>query len=142
MTGYQNLNFNPYMASGYSPYNYAGVPQTYNPGISFSGVIAGRSVNDFSEITINDIPTNGQIAVFPKNDMSEVQIRAWGADGKVRTTSYKPVSGDLDRNLTADTPDGEKLKFDEIRAEMNNLDTKLDSLAVMIDGLKDKETGK
>ena len=53
--------------------------------------IIGRSVNDFSEITANDVPMDGRSAVFPKNDMSEIQVRTWGNDGKIIATSYKPI---------------------------------------------------
>lgn len=53
--------------------------------------IIGKVVGDFSEITANDVPMNGTSAVFPKNDMSEIQIRTWGADGKIQTISYKPI---------------------------------------------------
>ncbi len=53
--------------------------------------IIGKVVGDFSEITANDVPMNGTSAVFPKNDMSEIQIRTWGADGKIQTIPYKPI---------------------------------------------------
>lgn len=57
----------------------------------FQHGIMGRVVNDFSEIVANDVPMDGRSAVFPKNDMTEIQVRAWGADGKIQTTSYKPI---------------------------------------------------
>lgn len=53
--------------------------------------IIGKSVNDFTEITANDVPMDGRYAMFPKNDMSEIQIKTWGADGKIQTISYKPI---------------------------------------------------
>lgn len=62
--------------------------------------IIGKIVGDFSEITANDVPMNGTSAVFPKNDMSEIQIRTWGADGKIQTISYKPI---LEQNQTEST---------------------------------------
>lgn len=53
--------------------------------------IVGRVVNDFSEIVANDVPMDGRSAIFLKGDMSEIQARAWGADGKIQMTSYKPI---------------------------------------------------
>ena len=51
----------------------------------------GRYVNDFTEITANDVPMDGRSAVFVKSDMSEIQTRAWSADGKIIPITFKPV---------------------------------------------------
>lgn len=53
--------------------------------------LVGKVVNDFAEITANDVPMNGISAVFPKADMSEVQLRAWTPNGTIQTITYKPV---------------------------------------------------
>lgn len=57
--------------------------------------IVGKIVNDFSELTANDVPMNGSAAFFPKSDGSEIQARAWTANGTIQTVVYKPV---LDQN--------------------------------------------
>lgn len=62
----------------YNPYQM--YQQPYAQFIGHNGM-SGRYVNDFSEITANDVPMNGQGEVFVKNDLSEVQIRAWNANG-------------------------------------------------------------
>lgn len=59
------------------------------------GGLIGKVVNDFSEITANDVPMNGVSAVFPKSDLSEVQLRTWAANGTIQTITYKPI---LDQN--------------------------------------------
>ena len=58
----------PYMNYGnyYQPYG-ALQPQIQNQ-FAQSG-IAGRVVNDFSEVVANDVPMNGTYAFFVKNDM-------------------------------------------------------------------------
>lgn len=61
------------------------VPQNQTQGL------IGKVVNDFSEITANDVPMNGVSAVFPKSDMSEVQLRTWAANGTIQTITYKPI---------------------------------------------------
>lgn len=57
--------------------------------------IVGKIVNDFSELTANDVPMNGSAAFFPKADGSEMQVRSWNANGTIQTVVYKPV---LDQN--------------------------------------------
>lgn len=53
--------------------------------------IIGRVVNDFGEITANDVPMNGNAAFFPKADGSELQVRSWAANGTIQTVVYRPV---------------------------------------------------
>lgn len=53
--------------------------------------IAGKMVNDFNQITPNDVPMDGSNATFLKSDLSEIQVRAWNGNGQIQTISYKPV---------------------------------------------------
>ena len=73
--------------------------------------IIGRAVNDFSEITANDVPMDGRSAIFPKNDMSEIQVRTWGNDGKIITTSYKPILEHQNKVADVSILESEKLKI-------------------------------
>ena len=57
--------------------------------------IVGKIVADFSEITANDVPMNGQAVFFPKADGSEMQVWSWAANGTIQTIVYKPI---LDQN--------------------------------------------
>ena len=68
----------------------------------------GRYVNDFSEVTANDVPMDGRSAVFVKSDMSEIQTRAWSADGKIVPVTYKPVLVEQKENKEKQ----ENLKFE------------------------------
>ena len=101
--------------------------------------IIGRAVNDFSEITANDVPMDGRSAVFPKNDMSEIQVRTWGNDGKIITTSYKPIlehqnqmadsisileSEKLKIGLSDDVTDAFMKRFDDIEKRLDDFITK------------------
>lgn len=52
--------------------------------------IAGRVVNDFSEITANEVPMDKIGAVFIKSDMSEICKKMWDAKtGMLETKLYK-----------------------------------------------------
>lgn len=56
--------------------------------------IVGKIVNDFSELTANDVPMNGSAAFFPKADGSELQVRSWTANGTIQTVVYRPVQAE------------------------------------------------
>ena len=73
------MNYNPYQRPMLN--NYMG--------------IQGKIVNDFGEITVNDVPMNGQCAFFPKSDMSEIQIRRWNANGLIENAIYRPYEPNL-----------------------------------------------
>lgn len=59
-----------------------------------------RVVDDFNSITANDVPMDGNGAVFMKRDGSEMQWRNWAANGTIVTTPYKPI---LEQNQTEGT---------------------------------------
>ena len=98
--------------------------------------IIGRSVNDFSEITANDVPMDGRRAVFPKNDMSEIQVRTWGNDGKIITTSYKPILEHQNKVADVSILESEKLKIglsddvtDALMKRFDDIEKRLDEFA-------------
>ena len=99
--------------------------------------IIGRSVNDFSEITANDVPMDGRSAVFPKNDMSEIQVRTWGNDGKIITTSYKPILEHQNQMADISILESEKLKIglsddvtDAFMKRFDDIEKRLDEFAI------------
>lgn len=60
--------------------------------------IAGKVINRPEEITINDVPMDGNIAVFPKNDLSEVLIKKWNANGSILTLKFTPFIEGVDNS--------------------------------------------
>lgn len=56
-----------------------------------------RVVDDFNTIVANDVPMDGNGAIFMKRDGSEIQWRNWESNGTIITTPYKPI---LDQNIT------------------------------------------
>lgn len=63
--------------------------------------VAGKYVNDFSEIMAKDVPISSP-AVFIKNDRSEIQLRQWENNGEINPITYKrvetPKSQEIDPN--------------------------------------------
>lgn len=62
------------------------------PQQEFVAGISGRQVQNISEINANEVPMNGSMAYFPKNDMSEIYVKGWNADGTIKTIVYKPYT--------------------------------------------------
>ena len=53
--------------------------------------LSGRFVDAFESITANDVPMDGNGAIFVKRDGSEIQVRNWTAQGTIATNVFKPV---------------------------------------------------
>lgn len=70
--------------------------------------INGKVVPAVENITANDVPMDGSVAFFPRQDMSEIYAKSWNADGTIRTIVFKPVLNGNTNNLTQTE---EKLKI-------------------------------
>lgn len=140
MNNYGQMMPNPYMDRMAQLQQYqqnlqpAQMPGTYPQ--QPQGII-GRTVNDFSEITANDVPMDGRSAIFPKNDMSEIQVRTWGNDGKIITTSYKPILEHQNKVADVSILESEKLKIglsDDVTAafmkRFDDIEKRLDEFAI------------
>lgn len=112
----QNLQMQPTQMSGANQQNQ---PQ---------GII-GRVVNDFNEITANDVPMNGVSAVFPKSDMSEIQLRTWAANGTIQAITYKPI---LEQNQADDT----NIPQNDFTALNKDMKTLREEILDRLDGLE------
>ena len=71
--------------------------------------INGRIVQAVENINANEVPMDGSVAFFPKQDLTEIYAKSWNADGTIRTLTFKPVLNDKTDVLSGDT---EKLEFD------------------------------
>lgn len=102
-------------------------PQFQGQPMQAPGII-GRVVNDFSEITANDVPMNGNAAFFPKADGSELQVRSWASNGTIQTIVYKPV---LEQNQ-AEATNTPQMDFnalnEDVRALREDIIARLDRL--------------
>lgn len=96
--------------------------------------INGRVVQAVENINANEVPMDGSMAFFPKQDMSEIYVKGWNADGTIRTLTFKPVLNDKTDILSGDT---KKLEFDlsekateGIMAKLNELSEKIEQLSL------------
>lgn len=90
---------NPYMAqmSQYQQGTQMFPVQNQTPNMVQQPGLIGKMVNDVSMVSPNDVPMDGNIAIFPKSDMSEIYCKQWKQDGTIQTVVYKPV---LEQNQT------------------------------------------
>lgn len=124
----QYPNFYPQMNNYNQPYNpmmnaqqrlaqmeqqypqFAGQGQ-FQPQIQQSFGLNGKIVDDFGMISANDVPMDGNGAIFIKKDGTEIQLRNWTANGTIQTTSYKPILDRQNSNADILSSETEKLKI-------------------------------
>ena len=97
----------------------------------------GRIVPAQECIAPNEVPMDGNTAFFPKQDLSEIYAKSWGADGKIYTRFYKPVLDADPNNLPSDT---EKAKFDLSDEATAVFMKRFDELEQKIEQLKTAQT--
>lgn len=109
------------------------VPAQANQYISNVPSLSGRFLNDFSEITANDVPMDGRSAVFVKNDKSEIQLREWSPNGQIVTTSYKAQICKNDSEADNVSTKLKETKFDANTEILEPLFARLEQLESKID---------
>ena len=74
--------------------------------------INGRVVQAVENINANEVPMDGSMAFFPKQDMSEIYVKGWNADGTINTIVYKPYIEPKNNQDINNTENAENLKID------------------------------
>ena len=65
----------------------------------------------FENINANEVPMDGSMAFFPKQDMSEIYVKGWNADGTINTIVYKPYTAPKDNQTVNSMSNAENAKF-------------------------------
>lgn len=73
--------------------------------------INGRIVQTVESINANEVPMDGSMAFFPKQDMSEIYVKGWNADGTINTIVYKPYTAPKDNQAVNSMANTESAKF-------------------------------
>lgn len=73
--------------------------------------INGRVVQAVENINANEVPMDGSMAFFPKQDLSEIYVKGWNANGRIKTIVYKPYTEPGGSNAGNPTTDIENAKF-------------------------------
>ena len=94
--------------------------------------INGRTVQSMEQITANEVPMDGSLAFFPRQDMAEIYAKQWNADGTIKTVIYRPVMDNAvnsqgnNQNQQITIPDDVTQafmdRFDELSNKMEQLE--------------------
>lgn len=119
MNPYQTNNYNqPFAPYQYNPMNRYQQeqqfvqPQIAQPNIQIQTGISGKMVSGIEQIAANDVPMDGSAAFFPKQDLSEIYVKGWNADGTIKTIVYKPYTDDKTSQAINNMDSMKKLKID------------------------------
>lgn len=129
--------YNPLAQVQNRPIDYQqNIPNNYQQNQIVQG-INGKMISEINQITANDVPMDGSVAFFPKQDLSEVYAKSWNADGTIRTVTYKPVldgepktaaeSEKLKCDLSEESAQNIMNKFEEISDRLGQLEKSLQS---------------
>lgn len=123
----QPMNYNPVFAN--YPQIAQNIPQRIQP--EPQGIM-GKIVQNAEMITANDVPLNGSVAFFPKQDLSEIYAKSWTADGVIRTMTFKPIQNEEVGNLSTESTErqiGAILNVtDGLEKTLNEIVSKIDNL--------------
>lgn len=64
-------------------------PQSQPQQQAQAKIIQCRAVNSDSEIVPNEIPMDGSVCLFPKNDWSCIYAKTWSSDGTIKTFLFE-----------------------------------------------------
>ena len=90
----------------------------------------GMIVQSAENITADAVPMDGSVAVFPKQDMSEIYVKHWNADGTIHTVVFRPVE-EVKPEATPTMTDTNALleeKLNKLTTRMNHLENSLNKM--------------
>lgn len=92
------------------------LPGTQNVNLPYSAqpskqTIFGKIVQNESQITPNDVPMDGTIALFPLQDFSKIIAKQWTPNGLIQTLEYLPETAKDDKPAVT---------LDEVMAHMDD----------------------
>ena len=92
----------------------------------------GKMVDVVDQITANDVPMDGSVAIFPKKDMSEIYLKSWTPNGTIATVVFKPALDEQTNSVSAQPEmkigmDNEVTevfmqRFDELKTKLEELE--------------------
>ena len=140
---YNPQGFYPQQYGAYAPYQQI-QQQRFQPQEQYQAMqnqqaigLNGRIVQVVENINANEVPMDGSMAFFPKQDLSEIYVKGWNADGTIKTIVYKPQidNKSVQANTSLDT---EKLKIDLSEQATAGIMQRFDDLSAKIEQLESK----
>ena len=112
------------------------VPQQQN--LQMQTGINGKMVAAVEQIAANDVRMDGSVAFFPKQDLTEIYAKQWGADGSIKTVVYKPYTEPKNSQGINNTENVENLKIDLSDESTVVVMQKIDEILNKFDELENK----
>lgn len=141
---YNPQGFYPQQYGNYAPYQQI-QQQRFQPQEQFQTMqnqqaigLNGRIVQVVENINANEVPMDGSMAFFPKQDLSEIYVKGWNADGTIKTIVYKPQIDNKSVQAVNAPLDTEKLKFDLSEQATAGIMQRFDDLSAKIEQLESK----
>lgn len=113
-----NYGYTPTTNNYASPYQMYNQP-SYQPQTNYNSQptqkpLVGRYINNPNDITVNEVPTDGSIGLFPQTDGSCVYGKVWNANGTITTIKYIPEVQNAETSETTIDFDSLNSKIDAI----------------------------
>lgn len=141
---YNPQGFYPQQYGNYAPYQQM-QQQRFQPQEQFQTMqnqqaigLNGRIVQMVENINANEVPMDGSMAFFPKQDLSEIYVKGWNADGTIKTIVYKPQIDNKSVQAVNTPLDTEKLKIDLSEQATAGIMQRFDDLSAKIEQLESK----
>lgn len=141
---YNQQGFYPQQYGAYAPYQQV-QQQRFQPQEQFQTIqnqqaigLNGRIVQVVENINANEVPMDGSMAFFPKQDLSEIYVKGWNADGTIKTIVYKPQIDNKSVQAVNTSLDTEKLKIDLSEQATAGIMQRFDDLSAKIEQLESK----
>lgn len=141
---YNPQGFYPQQYGAYAPYQQI-QQQRFQPQEQYQAMqnqqaigLNGRIVQVVDNINANEVPMDGSMAFFPKQDLSEIYVKGWNADGTIKTIVYKPQIDNKSVQAVNTSLDTEKLKFDLSEQATAGIMQRFDDLSEKIEQLENK----
>lgn len=140
---YNPQGFYPQQYGNYAPYQQ--IQQRFQPQEQYPAIqnqqpigLNGRIVQVVENINANEVPMDGSMAFFPKQDLSEIYVKGWNADGTIKTIVYKPQIDNKSVQAVNTSLDTEKLKIDLSEQATAGIMQRFDDLSAKIEQLENK----
>lgn len=141
---YNPQAFYPQQYGNYAPYQQV-QQQRFQPQEQYQTMqnqqaigLNGRIVQVVENINANEVPMDGSMAFFPKQDLSEIYVKGWNADGTIKTIVYKPQIDNKSVQAVNTSLDTEKLKIDLSEQATAGIMQRFDDLSAKIEQLESK----
>ena len=136
---YGAYNYNPMTnIQRYQPQEQIQQPQIQQAMPQQIAGLNGRIVQAVENINANEVPMDGSMAFFPKQDMSEIYVKGWNADGTINTIVYKPYTAPKDNQTVNSMANAENAKFTLSDESTQLFLNKFDELFGKIEQLEDR----